>query len=69
VPWLPGFLGELRGNYGSELQQVDFVKESEGARKAINAWTSAKTTAGSPICCPPGNWTPLPGWCWSTPSI
>ena len=41
--FLPEFLKTTRDNYGAELAQVDFVKETEAARRAINAWTEDKT--------------------------
>ncbi|MGA2323343.1 MAG: serpin family protein [Sedimentisphaerales bacterium] len=41
--FLPEFLTLVRENYGGDLQQVDFVKQTEPARKIINAWVENKT--------------------------
>jgi len=37
------FLDTLAADYGAGLQAVDFVKNSEDARAAINEWVAAKT--------------------------
>jgi serpin B len=41
--FLPEFLTLVRENYGGDLQQVDFVKQTEAARKTINTWVEDKT--------------------------
>ncbi len=41
--FLPEFLALVKTNYGGNLQQVDFVTQTEVARKAINAWVENKT--------------------------
>ncbi|MCX5655335.1 MAG: serpin family protein [Planctomycetota bacterium] len=41
--WLPGFLGVVKTNYGAGLEEVDFVKNAEGARQTINAWVEKET--------------------------
>ncbi|MFH1370931.1 MAG: serpin family protein [Planctomycetota bacterium] len=41
--FLNDFLTLVRTNYDGDLQQVDFVKQTEEARKAINAWVEDKT--------------------------
>jgi serine protease inhibitor len=41
--FLPEFLTLVRENYGGDLQQVDFAKQTEAARKTINAWVESKT--------------------------
>lgn len=41
--FLNDFLTLVRTNYGGDLQQVDFVKQTEEARKTINAWVEDKT--------------------------
>jgi serpin B len=41
--FLPDFLTLVRENYGGDLRQVDFVKQTEEARKTINAWVESKT--------------------------
>jgi serpin B len=40
--FLPGFLQQMRDNYGAALQQVDFA-EYEDARRIINAWVAQQT--------------------------
>jgi len=37
------FLGLTRENYGAGLREVDFVRETEKARKTINQWVEQKT--------------------------
>ena len=41
-PFLPAYLALTRENFGAELETLDF-KDSETARKTINAWVEAKT--------------------------
>ncbi len=41
--FLPGFLDVLAENYGAGLRQLDFVKEPEESRLAINNWVSDQT--------------------------
>jgi serpin B len=41
--FLPEFLGLTREHYGAGLQEVDFRGDSEGARRAINAWVEQQT--------------------------
>ncbi len=41
--FLGDFLTLVRTNYGGDLQQVDFVKQTEEARKTINTWVESKT--------------------------
>jgi serine protease inhibitor len=54
VPWLPGFLSDLQTGYAADLQQVDFAKETEAARKSINTWTGGKTHGRIPELVPAG---------------
>jgi len=41
--FLPAFLDTLAENYGAGLRTLDFVKETEAARKTINNWVSDQT--------------------------
>ena len=41
--FLPTFLDTLAENYGAGLRTLDFVKETEAARKTINDWVSDQT--------------------------
>jgi serpin B len=41
--FLSEFLSLVRTNYGGDLQQVDFAKQTEDARKTINDWVESKT--------------------------
>jgi serpin B len=42
-PFLPEFLKLLKDNYGAGLSDVDFIKDTEGARKTINTWVEKET--------------------------
>jgi len=41
--WLDEFVKTTRDNYGAGLQEVDFAKETEAARKTINDWVEKQT--------------------------
>jgi len=41
--WLDEFLKITRDNYGAGLREVDFVTDTEGARKTINDWVEKET--------------------------
>jgi len=41
--FLPDFLALVEKNYGAGLEQVDFVADTEGSRKTINAWVEKQT--------------------------
>jgi serpin B len=41
--FLPEFLKTVKTNYGAGLSEVDFVKDTEGARKTINTWVEKET--------------------------
>jgi len=41
--FLPDFLALVEKNYGAGLEQVDFVADTEGSRKTINAWVERET--------------------------
>jgi serpin B len=42
-PFLRDFLALTRENYGAGMQEVDYVRDTEGARKTINAWVEQQT--------------------------
>lgn len=42
-PWKKEFLERATGQYFAEIRDVNFAKESEAARKAINDWTEMQT--------------------------
>ncbi len=42
-PFRPEFLDLIDKSYGGGLERMDFVHDSEGSRKAINAWVEKKT--------------------------
>jgi serpin B len=41
--FLPSFLKIQRDFYGAPLEQVDFIRATEAARQAINAWVEKRT--------------------------
>jgi len=41
--FLPDFLALVEKNYGAGIEQVDFVADTEGSRKTINAWVERET--------------------------
>jgi serpin B len=41
--FLPDFLKLVKENYGAGLSDLDFAKDTEGARKTINAWVEKET--------------------------
>ncbi len=53
------FLGLLKRQYGAGLNEVDFAKDTEGARKAINAWVEKETKDRIKDLVPPGALQPL----------
>lgn len=50
----PDFLSLTGRRYGAELAQVDFRRESEQARRAINEWVAAQTNDKIQNLIPPG---------------
>lgn len=53
-PFLPAYL-ELAGKtYGGKLEQLDFVKQPQQARQAINSWVSSRTRGKITDIIPPG---------------
>ncbi len=53
--WDQAYLDLLLEAYGSELQELDFSGDPEGARGTINAWVSALTADKIPELMPPGS--------------
>lgn len=45
VRWQRPFLDALAESYGTGMRQVDYIHDSEAARRAINSWTSNQTHA------------------------
>ena len=41
--FLPDFLGLLKTHYGAGLEEVDFARATEAARKTINGWVEEQT--------------------------
>ena len=41
--FLPDFLGLLKTHYGAGIEEVDFVGDTEAARKTINGWVEEQT--------------------------
>jgi serine protease inhibitor len=54
VTWEPPFLDALAESFGTGMRQVDYLRDYEAARKAINAWTSDQTHAKIPALIPRG---------------
>jgi serpin B len=41
--FLPDFTKLVKDNYGAGLEELDFIKDTEGSRKTINAWVEKQT--------------------------
>jgi len=41
--FLPEFMKTVKTNYGAGLSEVDFAKDTEGARRTINTWAEKET--------------------------
>jgi serpin B len=54
VEWQRRFLDTLAREYGAGMRVVDYVGNSEGARRQINAWTSTQTHDRIPEIIPAG---------------
>jgi serpin B len=52
--FLPGFLTITHEDYGAELAQVDFARQTEPARQRINAWVEEQTQGKIRDLIPPG---------------
>ena len=50
----PEFLALTRTHYGAGLTEVDYVKDTEGARRTINGWVGDQTKGKIPELLPPG---------------
>jgi len=57
--FLPAFLGVLGRHYGAGLEEVDFARRTEAARKTINAWVEKETRDKIKDLIPPGGVQPL----------
>jgi serpin B len=53
-PFHDAFLDKLAANYGAGMRLVDYIKATEDARKAINAWVSDQTRERIPELIPEG---------------
>jgi len=58
-PFLPAFLDIAKNNYQANINQADFVAESEKARDDINRWVAQKTNDKIQNILPPGSLTDL----------
>jgi serine protease inhibitor len=58
-PFLPAFLDIAKANYQANVNQADFVTESEKARDEINRWVAQKTQDKIKNILPPGSLTDL----------
>ena len=54
----PAYLEALAARYGAGLRLVDYVADTEGARKVINGWVSGRTEQRIPELLVPGVLTP-----------
>lgn len=52
--FLPSFLQTTEQHYAAELGQVDFIRQTEAARQAINAWVEEQTNRKITDLIPPG---------------
>jgi len=52
--FLPEFLGLVKSSYGADLEQLDFAKDTDAARKTINAWVENQTRDKIPDLIGPG---------------
>jgi serpin B len=57
--FLPGFLAVTREQYGAELAQIDFARQTELARRRINAWVEEQTQSKIRDLISPGVFGPL----------
>jgi serine protease inhibitor len=53
VRWERAFLDALAQSFGTGIRQVDYIRDAESARGAINGWTSDRTHARIPELIPP----------------
>lgn len=52
--FLPEFLDPLKASFGAGLNEMDFAKDADGARKTINAWVEKETQDKIKDLIPPG---------------
>jgi serpin B len=52
--FLPDYLDRVKKSFGAGLTEVDFLKDTEGSRKAINAWVEKETQEKIKDLIPPG---------------
>ncbi len=57
--WQPAFLDALARYYGAGMHTVDYIGDTEGARRAINGWTGQHTHGRIPELVPAGVLDPL----------
>ncbi|MDO8805932.1 MAG: serpin family protein [Elusimicrobiota bacterium] len=57
--FLPAYLKTLRGSYGAEARQVNFMEKAEEARGEINGWTETRTKGKIKDLFPEGSLDPL----------
>ena len=48
VPFMPEFLALTRTHYGAGLREVDYIGDTEGARRTINGWVGEQTKGKIP---------------------
>ena len=58
-PWQKEFLATTRENYGAGLREVDFVRQTEAARRTINRWIEEQTRGKIKNLLAGGTLTPL----------
>jgi len=52
--WEQAFLDRLASEYGTGVRLIDYAADADGARQAINAWTSEQTAGKIPDLVPAG---------------
>jgi serpin B len=57
--FLPEFVALVRARYGAAFEEVDFRRDPEGARRAINAWVAEQTKDKIRSLIPPDALQPL----------
>lgn len=57
--FLPDFLATTRTQYGAELAQVDFIRETEAARQQVNDWVAEQTKDKIQDLLPEGSVNPM----------
>jgi serpin B len=59
ITWDPAFLDTLASDFGAGMRVVDFVKQTEQARQAINGWVSEVTRKTIPELIGAGTLNPM----------